>query len=491
MAEKQSILRNEQIKHLIHNNQTVCTALMRFCDCTKEELEEVLLMRNKNSTQWTVFIDGKEQKTSILYGYKIFNQRAGKKTRTIKVPERQLKKVQNTMKNHLACIPVSLSATWWKTGDDFIKNAEYHKDNPYLITMDLKDAFPSVWTKRVYAVMSAALWKALSVWAPLLEDHMDKDLFVRAITHLLVHDNGLPQWASTSTQVMNIVLAKMDAAIEKKLASILPEFIYTRYIDDIAISFPHYQNRVQLQNQLKKYTEMRKRLHMRSDKTDAFEQLVNDFTQESFVVTDKYELSLLQEAVFIIKNGLQEYAFLFADDVYSLLIWQIDQRKQQITMPGENVIQEIKNSLLEVIWQNGFHAKHTKTRHWTPQSGGMREITWIAYTHDGKRWIPSAKRAAIQRFFNDMSSLEHKTLKNNTFYQQFFVDTVSNTLLNEKIINTLRWKYAYVLHVYWKNVVLKTMRESYEKAIVRRSWAVSTIDEETPYERENDNDLPF
>lgn len=449
-------------------------------------------MRNTKLVTWKVLIDWKECDKNLLYGYKVFNQRTGKKTRTIKIPEIRLRNIQNTIKNYLACIPVSLSATWGKPGDDFLKNAKYHKDNPYLITMDLKDAFPSVWTKRVYAVMSAAVWKALWVWAPTLEDHIDKDLFIRVVTHLLMHENGLPQWASTSTQVMNIVLAKMDTEIEKKLTSILPEFVYTRYIDDIAVSFPHYTTKVQLEKQLKKYTEMSKRLHMRANKTDVFEQLINDLTQESFVVTDKYELSLLQEIVSTIKNGLQEYAFLFADDVYSLLIWQLDKRKQQISMPGENVIQEIKNTLLEVIWQNWFYAKQAKTRHRTPQSGGMREITWVAYTHDGKRTLPSAKRQAIQRFFNDMVRLDESVLKENAFYKQFFVDTAKNILFNEKIINTIRWKYAHILHVYWKNAVPKTLREAYEQAIVRRLWYVPMTEDISYGISEDDgDDLPF
>jgi hypothetical protein len=42
-----------------------------------------------------------------------------------------------------------------------LKNAELHKNNSYLITMDLKDAFPSVGTKRVYANIHAAIGKIL------------------------------------------------------------------------------------------------------------------------------------------------------------------------------------------------------------------------------------------------------------------------------------------------------------------------------------------
>ena len=59
--------------------------------------------------------------------------------------------------------------------------------------------------------------KSLKFWCPLLETDEEKDLFIRAVTHLCVAQNQLPQGASTSNQIQNIVMSLFDTKIEKKI----------------------------------------------------------------------------------------------------------------------------------------------------------------------------------------------------------------------------------------------------------------------------------
>ena|GEM_PF-6142787 len=85
-----------------------------------------------------------------MYGYKSYFRKVNGKVRLIREPLGNLKKIQQTIKERLSTVPVSLSCTAGKIGDNVEKNAELHRYNPYLITMDIKDAYPSIHTHRVY-----------------------------------------------------------------------------------------------------------------------------------------------------------------------------------------------------------------------------------------------------------------------------------------------------------------------------------------------------
>lgn len=236
MEEHHCIFPEESVIQLQQpENSEVLTGLTRFCGCTAEELIAVLTRRNTKSA---------------MHGYSSYTQRSGKKGRNISVPDPNLEKIQDHLRTHLEKIPISLSATGGKIGDSQIKNAELHKAHPYLITMDIKDAYPSVNTKRVYTNLQGAIHKALTIRCPLLESPQEKNMFIKALTHLLVYRNQLPQGASTSNQVLNIVLCKLDMDIEKTIAQLVPHGVYSRYVDDIAVSFPHYATQAVLQETL-------------------------------------------------------------------------------------------------------------------------------------------------------------------------------------------------------------------------------------------------
>ena len=59
--------------------------------------------------------------------------------------------------------------------------------------MDIKKAFDSVTTARVFKNFQGAILKYLKLRAPTLQTEEEKLLFLRALTHLCVHQNQLPQ----------------------------------------------------------------------------------------------------------------------------------------------------------------------------------------------------------------------------------------------------------------------------------------------------------
>jgi hypothetical protein len=485
MIETWSVLNDEQISHIESERPDLVTSLTQFCGCTKEDLFAVLRMRNNKRESWTIIIDWKEEVHSVFYWYKQLSQRTGKKKRQIKIPEVRLRALQKHIKDHLEKIPVSLAASGWKAWDDMLRNAELHKRNPYLITMDLKDAFPSVKTKRVYTNISAALGKAMSVRAPLLDNFIDKDLFVKVITHLVMHNNSLPQWASTSTQVINIVLAKMDSEIQKRIHAILPDFVYSRYIDDIAVSLPQYPTLNVLKQKLSVYVEEIKHITEMKNQWNVEEMIaafMDSFVKETFMLTDKHELDVAELQIQTIKWLLITAWRNFTCDITEY-IGMLDKRKRQICMYGENPLNEIKDQLLEVIGNNWFYVKQVKTKKRTPQSWSMREITWIAYTSEGKRGIPSAKRAAMQRFFNDMWALSSDEIIQNVYYKQFFdMERFDAT----RVLNMLHGKYAHLKYVYGNDHVPKKLRDAYHQATNKRNqYNIETGGLSSPYDDSN------
>ncbi|MDR0282669.1 MAG: hypothetical protein LBI53_05230 [Candidatus Peribacteria bacterium] len=183
--ERGCILPHNELAEISREGNMVLESLSRFCDCSKEEILKVLQERN-------VPPSGKEYGGNS-FGYKKYRKKINNKKRELREPTPMLKKIQETIKKRLMCIPISLSSTAGKKGDSAERNAEIHRYNPYLMTLDIKSAYPSIDTHRVFKCFEGALGKPLDIWAPLLETPENKKLFIEALTHLCVSENELPQ----------------------------------------------------------------------------------------------------------------------------------------------------------------------------------------------------------------------------------------------------------------------------------------------------------
>jgi hypothetical protein len=95
--EKGCILPDNLVKKLDKESMVVYS-LARFCECTTDELLDILKKRNETDEY-------------LSYGYKRVRRKVGNKTRTLREPYDTLKKVQKIIKDRLAYILVSLSST--------------------------------------------------------------------------------------------------------------------------------------------------------------------------------------------------------------------------------------------------------------------------------------------------------------------------------------------------------------------------------------------
>ena len=472
--------------------------LARLCGVTKDTLLKTLKLRNTKRTGGEVLVDHQQTHTNLRFWYKLFRKISGKKQRLLCNPEISLRQIQMNLKQHLEKIPVSLAATGGKIGDSAIKNAELHKENRYLITMDIKDAYPSINTSRVYKNTQGALMRALDIRCPTLVDPIHKDLCIRAITHLCMRENELPQGATTSTQLINIVMASLDGEIEKKLLEVLGEsFVYTRYIDDISISFPHYPTFPQLQNLMENYRrELEKLVSQRA--TTHILELCQRFSTEKLFISDGYELTHLEKCInnliTLCKKTTWKNEILTHQAVGVLHGY----KKQIVYIPY--TIKNLRDEIIKVIWSKWWKINPDKTKLYTPQTNTLREITKISYTHDGKRGVGKHTKRAIQRFFTDMGTENPSILQKNFLYKEFFRWGEFETTYSdhERILRWLMGRYRYLEQVYgiWK--VPKNLDESYQAAVQRREaahgWPIviaSLPGDDTDSKPPIDDDLPF
>ncbi|MDR2190162.1 MAG: hypothetical protein LBP53_03040 [Candidatus Peribacteria bacterium] len=309
-------------------------SLARFCKTSKETLLEILRSRN---------ITPKENKDTFLcYGYKKYRASVGgtraksytkkKKLREIREPSPKLKAIQIAIKERLMTIPTSFSATAGpkKSAE---KNAELHKHHPYLITLDLKDAFPSIKTRRVYENLKAALWRALDIWTPLLQTTDDttttenKRLFLRALTHLCVAEDELPQGAPSSPQILNIVMAKVDSEITRKLPECFGHYrtIYSRYVDDLTISFDKYPTKDVLEEKFDTYC---RNIQKAQSDPNTLTNIMNQFQNDTFIATDNAERTFIQTKIEELKNIIQQAQI--SQDKKFTFIGQLNKYKGQI-----------------------------------------------------------------------------------------------------------------------------------------------------------------
>lgn len=161
-------------------------------------------------------VDAHYNSFNVIYGKKL------DKTREIHEPLAELKVIQRRIyKNILATIPLSPAAHGGIAGRSPRSNAEQHADQDCVVTLDVRDFFPSIGHKVVYRMLRREL-------------HYGRDV-ARLLTRLTTLDGHVPQGAPTSTIVANLVLAfSVDAAVAVEAQR--RDVRFTRFVDDVALS---------------------------------------------------------------------------------------------------------------------------------------------------------------------------------------------------------------------------------------------------------------
>jgi len=143
------------------------------------------------------------------------------KKRIIDNPTGRLKGLQKKVqRNLLRPIPLPDYLCGGVKGRTLLDNVTMHLGARVLVTMDIRNFFPSVTSKHVYFV-----WRRMLNCSPLIAD---------ILTKLTTFERHLPQGASTSTTLANLVLCASDAPI--RAACEKWNVRYSTWVDDLAFS---------------------------------------------------------------------------------------------------------------------------------------------------------------------------------------------------------------------------------------------------------------
>lgn len=141
-------------------------------------------------------------------------------SRVINPPKQDLKVIQKRINAYLVeNVPFPEFAFGGIKGRDNIQNARVHKGQKYVFQTDLKDFFPSVSNKMVYAMF--------------VEKGFSPDV-ASLLTKLTTYEGHLPQGATTSTTIANQVFA--PAGLEIQSLALLEGLRFTTFVDDVTLS---------------------------------------------------------------------------------------------------------------------------------------------------------------------------------------------------------------------------------------------------------------
>lgn len=167
-----------------------------------------------------------ESGNPLSFPYKTFSipKKKPGEYRQIHAPSKELKQLQRKVYQRILR-PLNLhpSATGFVPQKSIVHNALPHRLQAAVINLDLKDFFPSI-----------SLDKIVYLWHQLNWDEQT----TKILTHICCHNYSLPQGAPTSPILSNLVNRKFDI----RLYNLANRFYgtYTRYADDITLSFPQF-----------------------------------------------------------------------------------------------------------------------------------------------------------------------------------------------------------------------------------------------------------
>jgi hypothetical protein len=157
------------------------------------------------------------------YGYHTFRlpKRSGG-NRTIRAPRRRLAEIQRSIANFVSTrLSTGESVHGFVRNRNIISNAKHHCNREFLLTLDICDFFDSVFEEAI----------AEQLMRPPISLAREAALLVAKI---VTHEGVLPQGASTSPVMSNLVCRQMDS--ELRLLALQCRCHYTRYADDLAFS---------------------------------------------------------------------------------------------------------------------------------------------------------------------------------------------------------------------------------------------------------------
>ena len=496
-----------QLYEQVSVNEPLSWALSNFLFATKEVLVEAmtLLGKEKSTGRITTKRDGQPftEERTISHGYITFRVPKKKKWqfREITIPDDRLRKLHEKLALRFGKVSLSTAALWSEKWSDHIQNALLHRENRYMYATDLKDAYPSVTSDRIFANLDVALKPTISFSYPYLEKE-EITAFVLFLTKLVTHNDKLPQWLITSPTLLNIVMAWMDGDIisflhKKNLQVQKP--VYTRYVDDITVSYKDIvipdSNKWKIeehQNRIKELVALSPN-ESNEEIVSASKELIDLCYSYNCPWSIAYLLSIIENIQQLITTYYKRLKSFETPgktrDPYrrvEKLILYIDAMSKRIADgKGKWFIEWVKWSIKKILANYGWELQPSKehTRHpWSHKE--LREVTWVTINENGDLGIPKSKMDTyigfLKTFLHEPQNLPAKFLKGNQPHAQ-------------KIFLSIKWKKEYVerirgvwnlpsdyRHYYVKAMeVLKVMieKETIGKAPTRRKnnrWEEST-----------------
>ena len=146
-------------------------------------------------------------------------KKSGKK-RTISQPSKKLKGLQSwVLVNILNKVQVSSSCKGFRKGSSTYDNALPHNGANSVLTMDLKDFFPTVNSRQVFNIFKTIGYN---------------NLVSTIFTNICCYKNSLPQGGSCSPMLANLSAWTLDLRIQGYVGK--RGINYTRYADDLSFS---------------------------------------------------------------------------------------------------------------------------------------------------------------------------------------------------------------------------------------------------------------
>jgi len=190
---------------------------------TKENLENLFYTSPKQLGYLSFWVNSKEKK---IYNKIIIKKKSGE-DRILLAPTERLKDIQRNILKHI--LPYWLSenltenVTGFVKGKSIFNNADFHLEKKIILKLDIKDFFPSISQDRVYW-----MFKKTFNYNHIISSYL---------SGLCTFNNQIPQWAPTSPAISNIIATAIDKRVIGYLKNMNPTISYSRYADDITISF--------------------------------------------------------------------------------------------------------------------------------------------------------------------------------------------------------------------------------------------------------------
>lgn len=121
---------------------------------------------------------------------------------------------------------------------------------------------------------------------------------------------------------------------------------YSRYADDVAVSFPHFSTMSILREKLEGYIKDMKIKRSDEELSEDIAEIVERFSRETFIVTDKLDQEYLQEKVQEVKSLLKKLP-LSKEETYKF-VGVIDGYKKNIRHSGRR-IGDVTDEIIKIL----------------------------------------------------------------------------------------------------------------------------------------------